>query len=109
FLKLVEKMAVVTRWKEHLGDWISLHAHAERTPPRFTLTFTLGELPEGWSRPRGRAHTWVGILGLVCIAPAAVLPGAILPRALGFGAPYAWLTSSSIAILAATISVVLGL
>ena len=38
-----------------------------------------------------------------------VLLGAILLRALGFGAPYAWLTSSSIAILAATISLFIGI
>ena len=107
--KLVGKMAVVTRWKEHLGDWISVRAHAERTPPRFTLTLTLGELPAGWSRPQGRAHTWVGILGLVCIAPFVLLLGATLLRAIGFGAPYAWLTSSSIAILAATISLFIGI
>src|SRR5207247_9801436 len=102
-------MAGGTRWKEHLGDWISVRAHAERTPPRFTLTLTLGELPSGWSRPQGRAHTWVGILGLVCIAPFVVLLGATLLRGLGFAAPYAWLTSSSVSILAATISLFLGI
>src|SRR5207247_8557710 len=102
-------MAVVTRWKEHLGDWISVRAHAERTPPRFTLTLTLGELPAGWSRPQGRAHTWVGSLRLVCIAPFVLLLGATLLRAVGLGAPYAWRTRSSIAMLAATISLFIGI
>ena len=96
-------------WKRHVGEWISVHAHAERTPPRLTLTIALGELPEGWARPRAHARTWVALLGLLCIAPFIALLMATLLRALGFGSPYEWLAGSSIAILAATISLFIGI
>ena len=96
-------------WKRHLGEWISVRAYAERTPPRLTLTITLGELPDGWARPRAGARTWLGIAGLVCIAPFVVLLTATLLRALGVGAPYDWLANSTIAILAATVSLFIGI
>lgn len=86
-----------------------MRAHAEREPPRLTLTIALGELPEGWARPRAHARTWVGLLGLCCIAPFVGLLLATLLRALGFGSPYEWLAGSSIAILAATISLFIGI
>lgn len=96
-------------WRRHLGEWISVRAYAESRPPRLSLTFTLGELPDGWSAPRARARTWVGLLGLVCISPFVLLLGATLLRAIGVGAPYAWLAGSSVAILAATISLFIGI
>lgn len=98
------------RWlRAHLGEWISLHARAERLPPRLTVAVTIGELPEGWPRPRGRATTWVGLVGLVCIAPFIVLLAATLLRAVGLAAPYQWLAGSSTAIVAATISLFVGI
>ena len=73
------------------------------------LTIALGELPEGWARPRPHARTWVALLGLFCIAPFIALLMATLLRALGFGSPYEWLAGSSIAILSATISLFIGI
>ena len=102
-------MAAMTWWREHLGDWISVHAHASGRPPRLTITFTVGELPDGWSPPKGRARTWVGLLGLVCIAPFVALLAATLLRAIGVGEPYEWLAGSSVAILAATVSLFIGI
>ncbi len=96
-------------WKRHVGEWISVRAHAERKPPRLTLTIALGELPEGWARPRPHARAWVALLGLFCIAPFIALLIATLLRALGFGSPYEWLAGSSIAILSATISLFIGI
>lgn len=95
--------------REHVGEWISVRAQAERTPPRLTVSFTLGELPEGWSPPKARARTWVGLLGLVCIAPFVALLLATLLRAVGLDAPYAWLAGSPTAIIAATISLFVGI
>ena len=98
------------KWfRGHLGAWISLRARAERVPPRLALALTVGELPEGWPRPRGRATTWVALVGLVCIAPFIVLLAATLLRAAGFAAPYLWLAGSSTAIVAATISLFVGI
>ena len=71
--------------RAHVGEWISIRAHAERAPLRFTLTLTLGELPEGWTRARGHARTWAGIVGLICITPFVLLLAATLLRmVLGF-------------------------
>ncbi len=93
----------------HLGDWISVQARAERTPPRFTLTLALGELPEGWPRASHRARTWSGLVGLVLIAPfIALLTASVLHNA-GVSAPYTWLSSSPPAILAGTISLFIGI
>ena len=58
------RLAVAQR---HLGEWISVHAHAEKSPPRLTVTMTFGELPEGWARAGHHARTWAALLGLVCI------------------------------------------
>ena len=93
----------------HLGDWISVEARAERTPPRFTMTITLGELPEGWPRAAHRARTWSGIAGLVLIAPFVALLGASLLHNAGVDAPYALLSASPPAILAGTISLFIGI
>jgi hypothetical protein len=95
--------------RRYIGEWISIRAHAERKPPRLTVTLTFGALPEGWTPPRGRARTWAGILGLACIAPFFVLLAATLLRGIGFTEPYAWLSSSPAAILAATVSLFIGI
>ena len=95
--------------KRHLGDWISLQAHADRVPPRLTIVITLGELPEGWQRPRARARTWIGLVGVVCIAPFIVLVAAALLRGVGVTALYDWISGSSVAILGATISLFIGI
>src|SRR5437762_14216539 len=84
----------------HLGDWISVQARAERKPPRFTLTLTLGELPEGWPRAAHHARTWSGIVGLVLIAPFIGLLAASVLHNAGVSTPYAWVSSSPPAILA---------
>ncbi|HEX9363363.1 MAG TPA: hypothetical protein VGA47_06240 [Candidatus Dormibacteraeota bacterium] len=86
----------------HVGEWISVRAQAERTPPRFTLTVTLGELPEGWSRTGNRARTWSGIVGLLLIAPFVALLVASALHNLGVGTPYSWLAGSSVTIVAGT-------
>ena len=91
-----------------VGDWISIRAHAERKPARLTTTLTFGELPEGWARAGG-ARTWIGLFGLVCIAPFVALLAATLLRALGIRALYAWLSASEVAIMAATVSLFIGL
>lgn len=92
-----------------VGDWISVRAHAGRNPARFTLSFTFGALPDGWSSSRSHARTWAGLLGLLCIAPFAVLLAATVLRAAGIGGPYAWISSSEVAIVAATISLFVGI
>jgi hypothetical protein len=102
-------MAGMSSVRRHLGQWISVRAHAERTPPRLTITFTLGELPDGWARSRGHARTWAGLFGLVCIAPFLLLLAATLLRGVGVGQPYGWISSSEIAILAATLSLFIGI
>jgi len=76
--------------RAHVGEWISIRAHAERAPLRFTLTLTLGELPEGWTRARGHARTWAGIVGLICITPFVLLLAATLLRSVGLGAINLW-------------------
>jgi hypothetical protein len=93
----------------HIGEWVSVRAHAERTPPRLTLTITLGELPEGWPRAGHPARTWSGIVGLLLIAPFVTLLVASLLHNIGIGAPYSWLAGSSAAILAGTISLFIGI
>ena len=99
----------MTSIRRHLGDWISLRVHTDRKPPRLMVTITFGELPEGWARPRSHAHTSAGLLGLVCISPFVALIATTLLKGAGFEAPYAWLSNSSIAILAATISLFIGI
>jgi hypothetical protein len=93
----------------HVGEWISIQAHAERTPPRFTLTVALGELPEGWPRAGHHARTWAGLAGLVLIAPFVALLTASVLHNFGFDAPYSWLAGSSVAIVAGTISLFIGI
>ena len=95
--------------REHVGEWISIHAQAERDPTRFTLTVTFGDLPEGWTRSANRARTWAGIAGLLLITPFIALLAAALLRGLGQDTAYAWIANSSAAIIAATISLFIGI
>jgi hypothetical protein len=93
----------------HLGEWISVEARAERTPPRFTLSVALGELPEGWPRVARHARSWSGIVGLLLIAPFVALLSASALQNAGVNAPYGWLSSSSAAIIAGSISLFIGI
>src|SRR5438067_1650953 len=86
-----------------------LSAHLERRPPRFTLTITLGELPDGWGRTQRPERTWAAIIGLLLLAPFIALLGAGLLRALGLTGPYELLASSPTAIIAAAISLFIGI
>src|SRR5438552_14675558 len=88
----------------HLGEWISIHARAERVAPRFTVSITLGDLPEGWQPGGKHARTWSGLVGLVLIAPFVILLTASVLHNLGLSAPYSWLSGSTFAILAGTVS-----
>src|SRR5438094_763848 len=93
----------------HLGEWISIHARAERVPPRFTVSITLGDLPEGWQPGGKHARTWSGLVGLVLIAPFVILLTASVLHNLGLSAPYSWLSGSTFAILAGTVSLFIGI
>lgn len=92
-------------------SWISARAHAERTPLRLTVTFTVGALPEGWAKPKRRRaiRIWVGVLGLVLIAPFAVALAVAALRSVGAGMVYGWVASNPVAIIAATVSLFIGL
>src|SRR5437879_13149102 len=93
----------------HLGEWISIHARAERVPPRFTVSITLGDLPEGWPRGGKHARTWSGLVGLVLIAPFVILLNARVMHNLGLRAPYSWLSGSTLAIIVVTVCIIFGL
>lgn len=95
-----------------MGDWITLRLDARRRPFLLTLSVGLGELPQGWEdAARVRTHRlWRGILGMVLIAPFVLLVGASLgARLAGATAPYEMFASSPVAILAATVSLFVGL
>ena len=98
-----------SRAERHVGDWISIAAHLQRTPLRFALTFAFGDLPEGWRQSRRRASIWAGIIGLVLLTPFIALAAAGLLRSIGIGQPYEWLAGSPAAIIAATISLFIGI
>lgn len=93
------------------GSWVSFRAHAERRPLTVTLTLSLGALPEGWTKSARayRARNWVGLLGLLLIAPFAGLIGAALLRTAGVASPYDWLAGSNAAILAVMASLLIGI
>jgi hypothetical protein len=93
------------------GDWISIHAHGEREPLRLTVSIALGELPYGWTKSRGSgSHPWRGVAGLVLIAPFVLLLVATLVSQLtGIAGPYQLFATSPVAILAATVSLFIGL
>ena len=99
----------VAAFRHHLGEWMSIRVRAERVPPRLTLTLTFGELPAGWARGARSAHTWAAVAGLVLIAPftVAVVAGAL--HGAGYAQPYDWLAREPVAILAATISLFIGI
>lgn len=95
----------------HVGDWISIRAQATRDPLGLTLSITLGELPSGWAKSKQSrlARHGTGIAGAALVAPFALLVGAALLRALGLDAPYGWISSAPVAILAASVSLFIGL
>lgn len=76
-----------------------------------TASVFVGQLPEGWSKPARayRARTWIGILGLVLLAPFVALIVAAMMRAAGLTFAYDWLAHNSVAILAVTVSLFLGI
>lgn len=93
------------------ADWISIRAHAGRDPLSLSLSLTLGAPPGRWSRPRPSAvarHA-AGILGVVLVVPFVALVLAGLLRAAGLEAPYAWISNTPVAILAASVSLFIGL
>src|SRR2546428_13872401 len=102
-------MVARSRAERHEGEWISVAAHLERAPVRFRLTFAFGELPEGWDESRRGASTWAGIVGVVLLTPFITLVAAGLLRSVGIGQPYEWLAGSPAAIIAATISLFIGI
>jgi hypothetical protein len=92
-----------------VGNWIALHANLEGRPVRFTLTITLGELPTGWASSGRHARTWSAIAGLVLLSPFALLIAASALSSVGYHDAYGWIASSPYAILAATISLFIGI
>lgn len=96
--------------RQHFGDWLTVHAHAERTPPRVTVTFALGELPRSWTRSKvAPARTWTAVLGLVLLLPFIAIIAAGLLHRLGLESPMQWIGSSSAAIIAASVSLFVGI
>src|SRR5439155_776837 len=55
------------------------------------------------------ARTWSGLVGLVLIAPFVILLTASVLHNLGLSAPYSWLSGSTFAILAGTVSLFIGI
>lgn len=97
--------------RNHVGDWLSLRARAERDPLSLTVSITLGALPAGWARSRhsrGAGYA-AGIIGAFLVAPFVALVVAALLRATGLDAPYSWISSTPVAILAASLSLFIGL
>ena len=96
--------------KRHFGAWLSVHAHAERTPPRLTMTFALGELPQSWARSNPHAaRTWTALFGLVLLLPFTALLVATSLHGVGVNAPFQWIGSSTPAIVAAAVSLFIGI
>jgi hypothetical protein len=102
-------MVARSRAERHEGEWISVAAHVERAPLRFAFTFAFGELPEGWDESSRRASTWAGIVGLLLLTPFIALAATGLLKSVGIGQPYEWLAGSPAAIIAATISLFIGI
>jgi len=78
-------------------------------PLRFAFTVAFGELPEGWDESSRRASTWAGIAGLLLLTPFIALAATGLLKSVGIGQPYEWLAGSPAAIIAATISLFIGI
>lgn len=91
--------------------WMTFHGRAARRPLRLTVSVFVGRLPEGWSKPARayRAKTWIGILGLLLIAPCVALIAAAIMRTTGVTIPYDWFAHNSIAIVAVTVSLFVGI
>ena len=102
-------MSEISRPRSRVGDWISIHAEAGRNPMRFKLSVAFGDLPEGWASARHGARLWTGIVGLLCIAPFIAFIVATALRGVGLSQTYDWLSTSSPAILAVTISLFVGI
>ena len=102
-------MSEISGRRSRLGDWISIHAQAGRRPLRFNLSFTFGDLPDGWASARHGARLWTGIVGLVCIAPFLALIVATALRGVGLTQLYDLISTSTPAILAGTISLFVGI
>lgn len=102
-------MSEISRPRSRVGDWISIHAQAGRNPMQLKLSLAFGDLPEGWASARHGARTWTGIVGLLCITPFIAFIVATALRGVGLSQGYDWLSTSSAAILAATISVFVGI
>src|SRR2546421_736582 len=66
-------MVARSRAERHEREWISVAAHLERAPVRFTLTFAFGDMPEGWNQSRRGASTWAGFVGVVLLTPFITL------------------------------------
>jgi hypothetical protein len=97
-------------FKQHFGDWFTVHARAERTPPRLTITFALGELPQSWARSKpNAARTWPAVFGFLLILPFAALLVANALSRFGVQAPFHWIGSSTVAIVAASLSLFVGI
>jgi hypothetical protein len=91
-----------------VAGWISIYGYAERVPPRVSFTITFGDLPEGWTKRAKAARAWIGILGILLIAPFILLMAAYLLRAVGLPGPYDLIAASPPAILASTLSLFVG-
>lgn len=97
-------------FRQHFGDWLTVHAQAERTPPRLTVTLAVGELPQKWARSKQRRpQTWTALLGLVLLLPFIALVVAAALNGLGWHMPLQWIGSSTAAILAASVSLFVGI
>jgi hypothetical protein len=101
----------MTSHKSHIGDWISVRAHAQHNPLSLTVSITLGELPPGCPKSRQSPATrhGAGIAGLVLVAPFVALVVTALLHAIGLNAPYSWVSTSPVTILAASASLFIGL
>jgi hypothetical protein len=95
----------------HIGHWISVRARADRDPMGLSLSITLGDLPAGWAKTRQAswARQGAGIAGAVMVAPFALLVGAAVLRAIGLDAPYDWMSTAPAVILAAAVSLFIGI
>jgi hypothetical protein len=91
-----------------VAGWISIYGYAERVPPRVSFTITFGDLPEGWTKRPKAARVWIGLLGVLLIAPFVLLLTAYLLRAVGVPGPYDLIAASPPAILVSTLSLFVG-
>lgn len=97
-------------FRQHHGDWLTFRAQAERTPPRLTITFTLDALPQSWARSKQhRPRTWTAVFGLILLLPFTALIAAALLNRLGWHVAMQWIGSSTTAILAASVSLFIGI